>query len=264
MRHLRLTVAALVCLCAGCGPSTSSTSATSPPGAASTTATPVSGTVTVLAAASLTAGFNEARTALAATYPRLTVTYGFAGSNALAAQIQQGAPADVFASADRKNMTALVSAGLVDPPVVFARNKLQIAVAAGNPKHVTGLADLARPDVSIVLEAPGVPAGDYTRQVATKAGVTLRPRSLETDVRSALTKLTSGEVDATVVYATDVRAAGAKVSGVDLPDDQQPAIEYPIAVVKATRNRPAAEAFVRSATSGEVQEALVAQGFIAS
>ncbi len=263
--HRLLAVAAVAGLCAACNSSSTSSAATTTTAApgASTTATATSGALSVFAAASLTSAFNDAKAALSSSNPQLTVTYNFAGSNARVTQIQQGAPADVFASADQKNMSTLVIAGLVEAPVVFAKNKLQIAVTPGNPKHISGVDDLAKPDVSIVLEAPGVPAGDYTRQVATKVGATLSPRSLETDVKSAVTKVTNGEVDATVVYVTDVQAAGPKVTGVDIPDDQQPAIEYPIGIVKATKNRAAAEAFVRDATSGAVQRALVAQGFIA-
>ena len=190
--------------------------------------------------------------------------YSFAGSNALAAQIQQGAPADVFASADQKNMQALVTAGLVDAPVTFAKNKLQIAVAAANPKGITGLADLAKPGVTVVLEAVGVPGGDYTRQVLAAKGIAVTPKSLETDVKSALAKVTAGEADATVVYVTDVMAAGATVKGVNLADADQPDISYPIAVVKATKNHAAAQAFVDSARSGEVQKSLEAAGFFAA
>jgi molybdate transport system substrate-binding protein len=160
-------------------------------------------------------------------------------------------------------MTKLVTAGLVDTPVVFAKNKLEIAVAAGNPKQITSLADLAKPGVSVVLEAVGVPAGDYTRQVETQLGITITPKSLEPDVKTSITQVTSGEVDATVVYVTDVFAAGSKVAGVPIPDSEQPSIVYPIAVVKASSNQAAAAAFVQSAVSGDVQKALVAQGFIA-
>lgn len=273
MRHLPrrlrtfrrlLALAVVLGLGAACGASSSSSAATFRTGSAGASAERVAGGhLNVLAAASLAAAFNDIKAALTSSNRPLRVTYSFGGSNALVAQIQQGAPADVFASADQRNMTALVTAGLVDAPVAFARNKLQIAVAAGNPRRITGLADLARPDVSMVLEAPGVPAGDYTRQVASNLGVTLEPRSLETDVKSALTKVTSGEVDATVVYVTDVRAAGAKVTGVDVPADQQPVIDYPIAIVKATRNRAAAEAFLRAATSAPGRQALVTEGFIA-
>ncbi|PZS21285.1 MAG: molybdate ABC transporter substrate-binding protein [Acidimicrobiales bacterium] len=193
----------------------------------------------------------------------MKLAYNFAGSNTLASQIIQGAPADVVASADTKNMQKLVDAGLVEGPVTFARNKLEIAVAAGNPKGITGLADLAKPGVSVVLEAAGVPAGDYTRQVLAAQKLSVTTKSLETDVKSALAKVTSGEADATVVYVTDVVAAGPKVAGIAIPEDVQPDIAYPIAVVKATKNRAGAQAFVESAVSGEVQKALETTGFLA-
>lgn len=260
-----LAVPAMAAMGAACGSATSpSATATTSAGAGGVSTTDsATGALSVYAAASLTAAFNEGKSALGASNPNLSVTYSFGGSNALATQIREGAPADVYASADGKNMTTLVTAGLVEAPVVFARNKLQIAVAPGNPKGITGLADLAQPGLSVVLAAPGVPAGDYTREVATRLGVSLTPRSLETDVKSAVTKVTSGEADATVVYVTDVQAAGSKVAGVGIADDLQPAIEYPVAVVRATKNRAAAEAFVRSARSGTVQQSLITHGFIA-
>ncbi|HZT67952.1 MAG TPA: molybdate ABC transporter substrate-binding protein [Acidimicrobiales bacterium] len=249
---------------AGCGsssPTASSTTSTTA-GSSPSTAAPITGSLDVFAAASLTGAFNSAKTTLARANPGLNLTYNFAGSNTLVTQIQQGAPADVFASADTKNMDKLVAAGLVDTPVTFARNKLEIAVAPGNPKHITGLADLAKPGVTVVLEAPGVPAGDYARAVLASQHITVRPKSLETDVKSALVKVTSGEADATVVYVTDVAAAGSAVTGVAVPDSLQPTITYPIAVVKATKNHAAAQAFVDSAVSGAVQKALEAAGFL--
>ncbi len=218
----------------------------------SSTAAPA-GPLHVFAAASLTDAFSSAR----------GVTFVFGGSNSLVTQIQQGAPADVFASADEKNMAKLVSAGLVETPVTFARNRLEIAVAPGNPRHIQSLRDLARAGITVVLGAPGVPAGDYTRQVEARMGITITPRSLAPDVKTAITAVTTGEADATVVYRTDVAAAGSKVTGVAIPDDQQPSIAYPIAVVKATHNRAGAEAFVRSAESGDVHRALLARGFLA-
>jgi len=265
IRLFRLGVPAVaaVLLVSACGASTKSSSSTTT-GAPSTTASTagaMSGTLNVFAAASLTSAFNNAKTTLTAANPGLNLTYNFAGSNTLATQIQQSAPADVFASADPKNMQTLVTAGLVETPVTFARNKLRIAVAAGNPKKITGLADLAKPGVTVVLEAQGVPAGDYTRQVLASRKITVTPKSLETDVKSALAKVTSGEADATVVYQTDVAAGGSKIQGVTVPDADQPQITYPIAVVKATRNHAAAQAFVDSAVSGDVQKALIAAGF---
>ena len=257
---LLAAAASTALLVGGCGsdPSTVSTPSVS--------ARPT-GPVTVFAAASLTVPFNEAKGPLTAANAGLSLTYSFVGSNALVTQITQGAPADVFASADTANMARLVDTGLVGTPVTFARNKLQIAVAAGNPRNIKGIADLARSDVAVVLATPGVPVGDYTRQVLADQRVTVAPRSLETDVRAAVAKVTSGEADATVVYVTDVVAAGvvaagAKVAGVSVPDAAQPAITYPIAVVKATGNPTAAQAFVDAAVSGEVQKALRAAGFL--
>jgi molybdate transport system substrate-binding protein len=266
-RRLVPVAAGLALALSACSSSSSSKASTAAPAtitvAPATTVTPISGSLNVFAAASLTAAFNTAKTTLATANPGLSLKYNFAGSNALVAQITQGAPADVFASADAKNMQKLVDAGLVDTPVTFAKNKLEIAVAAGNPKNITGLADLAKPGVTVVLEASGVPAGDYTRQVLAAQHLTVTPKSLETDVKSALAKVTSGEADATVVYVTDVTAAGSKVTGVTVADAAQPAITYPIAVVKATKNQAAAQAFVDSAVSGDVQKALEAAGFIA-
>ena len=262
------SVAALALAATACSSTTSTTSTTSTnsttstTAASTTTAIAMTGSLNVLAAASLTGAFTAAKSSLAAADPGLSITFDFAGSNALVTQITQGAPADVFASADTRNMQKLVDAGLVETPVTFARNKLEIAVAAGNPKHIAGLADLARADLTVVLEAASVPAGDYARQVLAAQHITVTPRSLETDVKSAVAKVTSGEADATVVYTTDVTAAGARIAGVVVPDDLQPAIAYPIAVVKATTNPSAARGFLRSAVSGEVQRAVEAAGFL--
>jgi molybdate transport system substrate-binding protein len=256
--------AALALLVASCGSgSKSNTAASTTAPSTSATAAPMTGRLDVFAAASLTGAFNDAKPKLTSTSSDLNLTYVFAGSSTLATQIQQGAPADVFASADTKNMQKLVDAGLVDTPKTFARNKLQIAVAAGNPKHISSLADLAKPGLIVVLEAEGVPAGDYTRQVLTAKHITLSPKSLETDVKAALSKVILGEADATVVYATDVSAGGQKVQGVTIPDADQPPITYPIAVVKATKNRTAAQSFIDSALSGDLQKALQAAGFSA-
>jgi molybdate transport system substrate-binding protein len=266
-RFRRLAVAvtlplALVACSSSAKTSSNATTTTTAP-TTTTTAAALSGSLNVFAAASLTSAFNAAKTALSSADPGLSLTFDYAGSNTLVTQIQQGAPADVFASADQKNMDKLVTAGLVETPVTFAKNKLEIAVAPGNPKQITGLQDLAKPGLTVVLEATGVPAGDYTRQVEQGLGITITPKSLAPDVKTAITTVTSGEADATVVYVTDVAAAGSKVSGVSIPDNLQPAITYPIAVVKATHNQAAAAGFVQSAVSGDVEKALIAQGFIA-
>ena len=156
MKTRPVLLLACAALAACSSTSSSSTASTSP----STTAPPLTGSLTVFGAASLTGAFNAAKTKLTTANPALSITYNFAGSNALVTQITQGAPADVFASADTKNMQKLVTAGLVETPVTFAKNKLEIAVAAGNPKNITSLADLAKPGVTSVLEAVGVPAGE--------------------------------------------------------------------------------------------------------
>jgi molybdate transport system substrate-binding protein len=223
----------------------------------------LSGSLNVFAASSLTGAFNDEKETLTSSHPGLSLTYNFAGSQALVTQIQQGAPADVFASADEKNMQTLVDAGLVDIPKKFAHNKLEIAVAPGNPKHVAGLADLEQPGVTLVLADPSVPAGKYARQAFQNAGLPApKPVSNELDVKSALSKLTLGEADAVVVYVTDVKSTGSKVVGVEIPDTQNVVATYPIAVVKASKNLSAARAFVDEIVGGTGRQALQARGFL--
>jgi molybdate transport system substrate-binding protein len=248
-------VLVLVSAVAGCASSESSkSSVTKAPGA--------SGTVTVFAAASLTDAFTDAKATLEQSSD-LSVTYSFAGSQALVEQIKQGAPADVFAAADMKNMQKLVDAGLVEAPVAFARNKLAIAVAPGNPKHITGLADLERSDVVLVLADPSVPVGNYAVQAFAKAGLPApRAKSLELDVKATLAKLTLGEADAVVVYVTDVKAAGTKVQRVAIPDSANVIATYPIAVVTASKHLSAARAFVDAIVSGTGRRAVEARGFL--
>ncbi len=250
-----------VLIAAACGSSTKS-SGSSPP-TTPTTTSKLSGALNVFAAASLTEAFKDEKTALASSASGLSLTYNFAGSQALVTQIKSGAPADVFASADQKNMKKLVDAGLVETPKTFARNTLEIAVAPGNPKHITGLADLEKSGVILVLEDASVPAGNYARQAFTKAGLPApKPASNELDVKATLVKLTSGEADAVIVYVTDVNAAGSKVEGVDIPDSQNVIATYPIAAIKASKNLTAAEAFVDEIVSGSGQQALQARGFL--
>lgn len=222
----------------------------------------LAGSLTVFAAASLTAPFNDVKTRLVAGNPGLSLTYSFAGSQQLVAQIGEGAPADVVATADQETMARLVTAGLVETPTDFARNSLQIAVAPRNPKAITHLGDLARPGLKVVLADPSVPAGRYTRQALDKAGVAVRPVSLDLDVKSVLGKVTSGEADAAVVYVTDVAAAKAAVAGVDIPAVHNVVASYPVAVVKATRNRATAQAFVDQLLHGPGRDALLAHGFL--
>jgi molybdate transport system substrate-binding protein len=245
-----------------CG-SSKSASPSAPTTTTAATASKLSGSLNVFAAASLTGSFNNVKAALATSNADLSLTYNFAGSQALVTQIQQGAPADVFASADEKNMQTLVDAGLVETPKTFAHNFLEIAVAPGNPKHITSLADLEKPDVTLVLADVSVPAGKYARQAFETAGLPApKPVSNELDVKSTLAKLTLGEADAVVVYVTDVKAAGDTVTGVEIPAAQNVEATYPIAAIKASKNLPGAEAFVDEIASGGGQQVLQAAGFL--
>jgi molybdate transport system substrate-binding protein len=223
----------------------------------------LTGALNVFAASSLTKAFNTEKTNLEKADSGLSLTYNFAGSQALVTQIQQGAPADVFASADTSNMQQLVDAGLVEAPKTFAHNLLEIAVAPGNPKKITSLADLEKPGVALVLADTSVPAGKYARQAFTKAALPApKPVSDELDVKSTLAKLTLGEADAVVVYVSDVKGAGDKVMGITIPDAQNVLATYPIAAVKASKNLAAAEAFVDEIATGSGRQVLAAAGFM--
>src|SRR6478609_5407430 len=173
-------------------------------------------TITVFAASSLTKTFTELGKQFEAAHGGSKVKFSFGGSSDLVEQIQSGAPADVFASADTKNMDKLGSdaEGRKD----FATNTLEIAVPPGNPAGVTAFSDLAKPGLKLVICAPEVPCGAATAQVAKNAGVTLKPVSQEQSVTDVLGKVTSGEADAGVVYVTDVKGAGSSVDGVTFPE----------------------------------------------
>ncbi|HEV7464981.1 MAG TPA: molybdate ABC transporter substrate-binding protein [Candidatus Dormibacteraeota bacterium] len=261
IRGNRLAGAAVAAAIAasGCGSSGGTSSATR---ASPSPAARLTGPLTVLAAASLTEAFKDTKTTLEKANAGLQVTYSFAGSQALVTQVVNGAPADVVATADETTMSRLVTAALVEAPTVFAHNRLEIAVAPGNPRGIRGLADLAAPSLTVVLADPSVPAGRFAQQALQKAAVTVTPRSLELDVKSVLQKVAIGEADAGVVYVTDVTAAGATVAGVPIPDAQNVIATYPIAVVKATTHHAAAAAFVTEVVSGSGQQALRKHGFL--
>jgi molybdate transport system substrate-binding protein len=245
----------LTLLVAACG-------STSPGAAVATPSPKLSGSLTVFAAASLTEAFTDDKNRLTTANPGLSVTYSFAGSQQLVAQIQSGAPADVVATADATNMQKLVAANLVETPKDFARNLLEIVVAPGNPRGVKGLTDLARADLKVVLEDPSVPAGKYGRQALDRQGVKISPVSLELDVKSELQKVETGEADAGIVYVTDVKSAGTRATGVAIPAEQNVVATYPVAVVKATANHALAQVFVDQLISGTGQDALKARGFL--
>jgi len=223
----------------------------------------VSGTLTVLAAASLTQAFTKVGEQLHTRYPSLDVKYSFAGSPTLVTQIQQGAPADVFASADQANMQKVVTGGLTaGTPAVFAHNKLEIAVQAGNPKHIAALSDLAGPAIKVDVCAPGVPCGTYSTTTFARAGIKVTPVSQEQDVKSVLTKVGLGEADAGIVYVTDVRSAGSQVDGVAIPDDLNTTAEYPIAELRSTQNEAAAKTFVDYLVGAQGHQTLASFGFL--
>lgn len=220
--------------------------------------------VTVLAAASLTESFGELKTTVARGSDPLDVTYSFGGSGALVQQVQQGAPADVIATADASSMKQLQDANLVEAPKTFARNRLEILVAAGNPRGVKTVSDLGRPGLDVVLGAETVPVGKYAKRVLDQAGVTVTPKSLEPDVRSVVAKVTAGEADASIVYVTDAKAAGGKAEGVEIPQAQNATATYPIAVVKAAKHPAAARAFVAEVTGAKGQTILRQRGFLSA
>jgi molybdate transport system substrate-binding protein len=216
--------------------------------------------IKVFAAASLTAAFTELGAQFTAANGGTRVSFNFAGSQALATQIQQGAPADVFASADVPNMDKVRD--LVGDPQVFAGNLLQIVVEKGNPKGVKGLDDLAGSDLKVVLAAEEVPAGKYAKQILDRAGVSVRPVSREDNVKAVVTKVSLGEADAGIVYVTDVTAGGDKVEGVDIPEEQNVVATYPIATVKASKAQDKAQAFMDLVRSDLGQQVLENHGFL--
>jgi molybdate transport system substrate-binding protein len=212
--------------------------------------------ITVFAAASLTDVFPRVDKA-----PR----YSFAGSDQLALQIQQGAPADVFAAASPKYPELLYRNGLLRKPVVFATNKLVVVVPRSNPARVSSVYDLRRPGLRVVIGDKSVPIGSYTRQILDTLGITTEVTknvvSQETDVKGIVAKVVLGEADAGFVYVTDARAVASKVRVIPLPGWAQPPIRYEIAVVKESPNQKAGRAFVKKALSARARTLLKRAGF---
>lgn len=217
-RVIRASAAVAVCALGGvsCGGATNSSDAT----------------VTVFAAASLTDAFGELGDAFTAANPDAELVLSFASSSDLARQITEGAPADVFVSADLANMAKVTDAGApVGEPVVFATNRAEIIVEPGNPLDIVEVADLADPELVLVVCAPEVPCGAYAEQVVANAGASVTPDSLEENVKAVVAKVTLGEADAGIVYATDVLAAGDRATGIEIPDDVNIVADYPIVAV---------------------------------
>ena len=222
----------------------------------------ISGSITVFAAASLTEAFTKLGSQFEAIHLGTKVTLNFGASSALADQIAQGAPADVLATADNKNMATVRSKGRVDEPMTFAQNRLAIIVGRGNPKRIGALTDLAGPDVAFVLCAVEVPCGKLATEILKRAKVTAKPRSYEENVKAVVTRVTLGEADAGVVYASDVHAAGSKAVGVRIPAHQNTIATYPIAVVKKSTNPSTATAFSEFVRSAAGQRVLTGAGFL--
>lgn len=219
-------------------------------------------TVTVFAAASLTESFTALGKTFEASHPGVKVRFNFGGSSALAQQITQGAPVDVFAAASPATMKTVTDASLAEgQPRTFVRNRLQIATPADNPGKVAGLKDLADPKLKVVLCAEQVPCGAAAKKALAAADVAVKPASLEQDVKGALNKVTLGEADAALVYRTDVKAAGAKARGIDFPEAAQAINDYPIATLSKAPQPDLAKQFVQLILSAQGRGVLTAAGF---
>jgi molybdate transport system substrate-binding protein len=266
-RLLAAVAGASALLLSGCGASGSSgapstRATTTAEATASSSSSAPTGTLTVFAAASLKGTFTEIGEQFEAEHPGVTVAFSFAGSSDLATQIQNGAPADVFASADQANMAKVVDAGLAAAaPVPFATNVLTIVTPPGDPKGVASFADLAEPGTAVVVCAPQVPCGAATQRVEQATGVTLAPVSEESSVTDVLTKVESGEADAGVVYVTDARAAAGKVTEVPFPESSGAVNTYPVAVLSGAEQPELAREFAAAVAGEPGRAVLQAAGF---
>jgi len=256
MRRSAITIAALAAVAvAGC----SSSSGSAPAGSSSPSAS--TGTITVFAAASLMGTFTQLGQQFEAAHPGDTVKFSFGPSSGLATQITSGAPADVFASASPSNMDTVVSAGDASSPQTFAENTMQVAVPPTNPAKVASVNDLAKSSVKVALCQPQVPCGKVAAEVFKNAGITVKPVTLQPDVKSVLTQVELGNVDAGMVYVTDVMAAGSKVTGVTIPASVNASTLYPIATISSSKHESEAQAFVAYVLSPAGQKVLTAAGF---
>jgi molybdate transport system substrate-binding protein len=249
--------AAVALTLAACGSSTPSATSTS-----GSSSSQVTGSITVFAAASLTGTFDQIGKNFEAANPGAKVTFSYGGSSTLATQINQGAPADVFAAASPATMKTVTDAGNGGgTPVTFVKNQLVIAVPKSNPKNIKSLSDLVAPGVKVAVCAESVPCGAAAKTALKAANVNLTPVTQETDVKQALAKVRLGEVDAALVYRTDVRADTADVDGIEFPESAQAINSYPIVVLKDTSNKSTAQAFVNYVVSDKGMAVLLAAGF---
>ncbi|MFF1556589.1 molybdate ABC transporter substrate-binding protein [Streptomyces sp. NPDC058279] len=256
-----LTAALLVPALAACGADKKSDATASPSASsgASASAETKAANLTVLAASSLTDVFKTAGTAYEKAHPGTKVTFSFAGSQELAAQVKQGAPADALVTADTKTMDGLKAE--TNDATVIAKNRLVIAAGKGNPFKIDELKDLADNKLKVVLAAPEVPVGRYSKQILDAQKIEVKPVSQEANVRAVLSKVELGEADAGLVYKTDSAKSGDKVVTVDIPDDQNAVASYPAAAIKQSKNGEAAAAFVAWLSSPEAQKILQDAGF---
>jgi len=256
MRRFAVIAAGLVAVAvAGC----SSSSTTSTPSTGSSA--PATGTITVFAASSLTEAFTKIAQQFEAAHKGDTVKFSFGPSSGLEAQITSGAPADVFASASTKTMQDVVSAGDASNPQNFAKNIMEVAVPPNNPAKVTSVNDLAKKSVKVALCQPQVPCGEVAAEVFKNAGITVKPVTQQPDVKSVLTQVETNNVDAGMVYVTDVLAAGTKVKGVTIPASDNASTLYPIATITNSKQKSIAQAFVDYVLSPAGQQVLTAAGF---
>jgi molybdate transport system substrate-binding protein len=256
-----IVLATVGAMAAGCGNGNDNSSSGTPAAGASS-GSAVTGTITVLAASSLTETFNTIGKNFEAANPGSKVTFSYAGSAQLAQQITAGAPADVFAAASPATMKTVTDKGdATGTPVNFVKNQLVIAVKKGNPKGLTSLAAIAKPGVKVALCAEQVPCGAAAKKALAAANIKLTPVTLEQDVKSALSKVTLGEVDAALVYRTDAKASASSVDGVEFPESADAINEYPIAALKDAPNPAGAAAFVAYVQSDPAQQVLTAAGF---
>lgn len=263
---LTLALALLLAACAGAPAAGPSAPAAGP------------ATLTVFAAASLTDAFEEIATAFEAANPGADVVYNFAGSQQLAAQINEGAPADVFASANRSQMQAVIAGSRVSSGTeqTFARNRLVVITPSDNPAGIAALQDLAKPGVRLILAATAVPVGQYSLDTLAKASalpaytasysptVLANVVSYEENVRSVLTKVALGEADAGIVYSTDAALEAEAVAQISIPDELNTVAAYPIAPIADSPNAALARAFVDYVLGPAGQEVLGRYGFIAA
>lgn len=262
MRRTAIAVtAAMAAITTAAVTACSSSSSAAGSGSKSSPSATLSGSITVFAAASLAEAFTTIGQQFEAANPGVKVTFSFGASSTLATQVINGAPADVFASASPKNMQQVVTAGDAANPVNFVRNVMEVAVPPSNPGHITSVNDLAKSSVKVALCQPQVPCGATAAKVFTNAKITVKPVTLQPDVKSVLTQVELGNVDAGVVYVTDVHAAGAKVKGIVIPAGVEASTEYPIAPISKSGNMSLAQAFVAYVLSSAGQAVLTADEF---